>query len=168
MNIKKIYDYMLLLSVAFLFLLLVSVLMMGWNLSIGNISTKEIEIPNGEIVIGGRPNTPNIQIFGGSEIMYADCRVGVGGLCWDYRGRNLYAKNIKLLVINNESSALIYADLESKERKFTIDNSRNIQSLVTESVARRRVYPKFFLFATMISFLLLLIVFVVKKKIEAK
>lgn len=79
MNIKKIYDYMLLLSVAFLFLLLVSVLMMGWNLSIGNISTKEIEIPNGEIVIGGRPNTPNIQIFGGSEIMYADCRVGVGG-----------------------------------------------------------------------------------------
>lgn len=78
------------------------------------------------------------------------------------------AKNIKLLVINNESSALIYADLESKEGKFTIDNSRNIQSLIAESVARRRVYPKFFLFATMISFLLLLIVFVVKKKIEAK
>ena len=59
---EKIYNYTLMIFISVLFLLIVSVFIVGWNVSVGNIDTKEYKIPTAEVKIVGKSYDSSIRL----------------------------------------------------------------------------------------------------------
>lgn len=152
-NLKKIYDYILMFFLSFLVLLAVSIFAMGWNLSVGNISKKEMDFPTAEVKIVGKAYDSSMRLSYQGSVFFLDCQFGSGNLCNKFHGETLYAQNIKVLNINDKVSILIYGEfLESSGEITVIDNLKNIDILTQQVIDQKRSYSKIFFWISLIMF----------------
>ena len=104
-----------------------------------------------------------MRVYGGKEVVHLDCRIGVGHLCQDYHNKTFYAKNMKILAVNDKVHTLIRGDFKLEDSKnITIDHSNNLSGLIEDSAESARIYPKFFCLAFLITLVLVSIIFIIK------
>ena len=77
----KWFDGVLAVFCSLCILATVSSIFIGFDLTIGNIRSREIRLNAAEVKITGKAYDPSVRIVGGKEVINADCRMGMSSNC---------------------------------------------------------------------------------------
>lgn len=141
----------------------VSSIFIGFDLTVGNIRSREIRLNAAEVKITGKAYDPSVRIVGGKEVINADCRIGMSRVCAEYHGETLYAENLKILVLNDRYYAVAGGTLHYGGNEMTIGSGTDEATLSKEFADSKRIYPKFFMMGAVVLLPFLLILFVLKR-----
>ena len=141
----------------------VSSIFIGFDLTVGNIRSREIRLNAAEVKITGKAYDPSVRIGGGKEVINADCRMGMSRVCAEYHGETLYAENLKILVLNDRYYAVAGGTLHYGGNELTIGSGTDEAALSKEFADSKRIYPKFFMMGAVVLLPFLLILFVLKR-----
>ena len=159
----KWFDSVLAVFCSFCILAAVSSIFIGFDLTVGNIRSREIRLNAAEVKITGKAYDPSVRIVGGKEVINADCRMGMGRICAKYHGETLYAENLKILVLNDRYYAVAGGTLHYGGNELTIGSGTDEAALSKEFADSKRIYPKFFMMGSIVLLPFLLILFVLKR-----
>lgn len=159
----KWFDGVLAVFCSFCILAAVSSIFVGFDLTVGNIRSREIRLNAAEVKITGKAYDPSVRIVGGKEVIHADCRMGMGRVCAEYHGETLYAENLRIVVLNDRYYAVAGGTLHYGSDELTIESGTDDAALLKEFADDKRIYPKFFLMGAVVLLPFLLILFVLKR-----
>ena len=159
----KWFDGVLAVFCSLCILATVSSIFIGFDLTVGNIRSREIRLNAAEVKITGKAYDPSVRIVGGKEVIHADCRMGMSRVCAEYHGETLYAENLKILVLNDRYYAVAGGTLHYGGNKLTIGSGTDEAALSKEFADSKRIYPKFFMMGAIVLLPFLLILFVLKR-----
>ena len=141
----KWFDGVLAVFCSLCILATVSSIFIGFDLTVGNIRSREIRLNAAEVKITGKAYDPSVRIVGGKEVIHADCRMGMSRVCAEYHGETLYAENLKILVLNDRYYAVAGGTLHYGGNELTIGSGTDEAALSKEFADSKRIYPKFFM-----------------------
>lgn len=159
----KWFDGVLAVFCSLCILATVSSIFIGFDLTVGNIRSREIRLNAAEVKITGKAYDPSVRIVGGKEVINADYRMGMSRVCAEYHGETLYAENLKILVLNDRYYAVAGGTLHYGGNELTIGSGTDEAALSKEFADSKRIYPEFFMMGAIVLLPFLLILFVLKR-----